>query len=170
MERRNNGMSPLYVYDAASEADTAAFAAELARRAMPGAVVALDGELGAGKTRFTQAFASALGVTEVVSSPTFTIIKEYESGRLPFYHMDVYRLSLMEADELGLEDYFFGDGATLVEWASLIEPILPPDRLHVSLEWTGETSRRLWCMPIGEPYAAWCKDMGLRRSEEGIAP
>ncbi|TJY42942.1 tRNA (adenosine(37)-N6)-threonylcarbamoyltransferase complex ATPase subunit type 1 TsaE [Cohnella pontilimi] len=155
-----------YVREVNSEADTAAFAAELAGRAGTGTVLALDGDLGAGKTRFAQAFAAALGVPGVVNSPTFTIIKEYEGGRLPFYHMDVYRLSLPEADELGLDEYFHGEGVTLVEWASLIEPLLPAERLHLLLEYTGPTSRRLRCRPVGEQYAAWCREMGLAPEED----
>ncbi|MFC5701823.1 tRNA (adenosine(37)-N6)-threonylcarbamoyltransferase complex ATPase subunit type 1 TsaE [Cohnella faecalis] len=154
-----------YVTEAYTESDTAAFAAELARRSVPGSLLALDGDLGAGKTRFSKAFADALGVPGIVNSPTFTIIKEYEGGRLPFYHMDVYRLSLEEADELGMDDYFFGDGVTLVEWASLIEPILPAERLRVYLETTGPTSRRLWCKPEGELYRAWIRELGLQRAE-----
>ncbi|MBJ8193242.1 tRNA (adenosine(37)-N6)-threonylcarbamoyltransferase complex ATPase subunit type 1 TsaE, partial [Bacillus cereus] len=89
--------------------------ARLADWIQPGTVIALDGDLGAGKTRFSQALARAIGVPDVVNSPTFTIIKEYEGTTLPFYHMDVYRLSIEEADELGLDDYFFGQGLTVVE-------------------------------------------------------
>ncbi len=148
-----------YVFLASSEADTAAFANALATLADPGAVLALDGDLGAGKTRFSQAFAAALGVPGIVNSPTFTIIKEYEGGRLPFYHMDVYRLSLEEADELGLDEYFHGSGVTLVEWASIIEPILPDERLHVYLEVAGPTSRTIRCAPVGERYENWCRSL-----------
>ncbi len=166
MEKHADGWTKWYVRDAESEDETAAFAAELAAKAEPGTLIALDGELGAGKTRFAQAFASSLGVPGIVNSPTFTIIKEYEGGRLPFYHMDVYRLSLEEADELGLDEYFLGEGVTLVEWASLIEPILPPERLHIVLTHTGPDSRRLRCRPIGALYEAWCRQLGLRSEEE----
>ncbi|MBW5448316.1 tRNA (adenosine(37)-N6)-threonylcarbamoyltransferase complex ATPase subunit type 1 TsaE [Cohnella sp. CFH 77786] len=166
MEQSNNGRNLSYVLEAQSEADTAAFAAQLAARADAGTLLALDGDLGAGKTRFAQAFAAALGVPGIVNSPTFTIIKEYEGGRLPFYHMDVYRLSLAEADELGLDEYFLGEGVSLVEWASLIEPILPPERLHLYIEHTGPTSRRLLCRPVGDKYERWCRDMGLAAEEE----
>ncbi|WP_276353902.1 tRNA (adenosine(37)-N6)-threonylcarbamoyltransferase complex ATPase subunit type 1 TsaE [Cohnella caldifontis] len=166
MAERNDGRTPWYVREAESEEDTAAFAAALAEKAEPGSVLALDGDLGAGKTRFAQAFAAALGVPGTVNSPTFTIIKEYEGGRLPFYHMDVYRLSLEEADELGLDEYFMGEGVTLVEWASLIEPILPPERLHIVLEHTGPTSRRLRCRPVGGRYGEWCLQLGLTPEED----
>jgi tRNA threonylcarbamoyladenosine biosynthesis protein TsaE len=170
MEKRNGGgRSGWYVREAECEADTAAFASALAERVEPGDVLALDGDLGAGKTRFAQAFAAALGVPGAVNSPTFTIIKEYEGGRLPFYHMDVYRLSLDEADELGLDEYFMGDGVTLVEWASLIEPILPPERLHVVMEVTGATSRRIRCRPVGGRYETWCMQLGLQPEEEAEA-
>src|SRR4051812_11988394 len=125
------------VWTAESEADTDRLAELLAGWSKPGTVLALDGELGAGKTRFSQAFARALGVKGIVNSPTFTIIKEYEGVHMPFYHMDVYRISAAEADELGLDDYFFGDGVTIVEWASLIEELLPPERLELRIEHTG---------------------------------
>ncbi|WP_218095908.1 tRNA (adenosine(37)-N6)-threonylcarbamoyltransferase complex ATPase subunit type 1 TsaE [Paenibacillus solanacearum] len=139
--------------------DTAQLAERLASLFIPGTVIALDGELGAGKTAFSQAVARAIGVTEVVNSPTFTIIKEYEGERFPFYHMDVYRLSQDEADELGLDDYFYGEGITLVEWASLIEDLLPPDHLAIEIGHTGEEGRRFALQPKGEVYEAWCREL-----------
>ena len=135
---------------------TAELAEQLARLAKPGAVLALDGDLGAGKTAFSQVFARAIGVKEIVNSPTFTIIKEYEGTQLPFYHMDVYRLSLEEADELGLDDYFYGGGVTIVEWASLIEELLPQERLEIYIEHEGGEQRSFRMKGIGEPYASWC--------------
>ncbi|MBB6671053.1 tRNA (adenosine(37)-N6)-threonylcarbamoyltransferase complex ATPase subunit type 1 TsaE [Cohnella nanjingensis] len=155
-------ISLTYVWEARSEADTVRFAERLAALSQPGTVLALDGDLGAGKTRFAQAFARGLEVPGLVNSPTFTIIKEYEGGRLPFYHMDVYRLSTAEADELGLEEYFEGAGVSLVEWASLIEPLLPPERLHIGIALTGPDSRRLTGRPIGARYEAWCRELGMR--------
>ncbi|MCC3376597.1 tRNA (adenosine(37)-N6)-threonylcarbamoyltransferase complex ATPase subunit type 1 TsaE [Cohnella sp. REN36] len=163
---KDSQTGPAYVWEAHSEADTVRFAEKLAELSRPGTVLALDGDLGAGKTRFAQAFARGLEVPGLVNSPTFTIIKEYEGGRLPFYHMDVYRLSIAEADELGLEEYFEGDGVSLVEWASLIEPLLPPERLHIGIALTGPASRRLTCRPIGEAYAAWCRTLGMQAIEE----
>jgi tRNA threonylcarbamoyladenosine biosynthesis protein TsaE len=145
------------VWMAHSEQDTADLAQQLAAWVRPGALLALDGDLGAGKTRFSQAFAEAIGVEGIVNSPTFTIIKEYEGEQLPFYHMDVYRLSLEEADELGLDDYFYGNGVTVVEWASLIKELLPPERLELFIEHLGGDSRRIQLTGIGEPYADWCK-------------
>ncbi|MED4602889.1 tRNA (adenosine(37)-N6)-threonylcarbamoyltransferase complex ATPase subunit type 1 TsaE [Paenibacillus validus] len=153
-----------YVFIAHGLEDTVKLAARLASLFVPGTVIALDGELGAGKTAFSQAVAKAIGVEEVVNSPTFTIIKEYEGTKLPFYHMDVYRLSLEEADELGLDDYFYGEGITLIEWASLIEELLPPERLSIQLEHGENQSRRFRIVPKGEPYRQWCiqlKENGL---------
>jgi len=154
------------VWTAADEAGTVRLASILAEWAEPGTVLALDGELGAGKTRFSQAFARALGVGGVVNSPTFTIIKEYV-GRMPFYHMDVYRLSPAEADELGLDDYFYGEGATVVEWASLIRELLPPERLELRIGHLGGSGRRIELAGIGPRYAAWCErlaGMGAERA------
>lgn len=145
------------VWLAHSEADTVRLAERLAAWAKPGTIIALDGDLGAGKTRFSQAFAKAIGVEGVVNSPTFTIIKEYAGESYPFYHMDVYRLSPEEADELGLDDYFYGGGATIVEWASLIKELLPADRLELYLEHAGGESRRIALTGYGEPYAGWCE-------------
>lgn len=142
---------------AQTEQDTAALARQLAEWVKPGALLALDGDLGAGKTRFSQAFAEAIGVKGIVNSPTFTIIKEYEGEQLPFYHMDVYRVSLEEADELGLDDYFYGNGVTVVEWASLIKELLPSERLELYIEHLGDESRRFQLTGFGEIYASWCK-------------
>ncbi|WEK54956.1 MAG: tRNA (adenosine(37)-N6)-threonylcarbamoyltransferase complex ATPase subunit type 1 TsaE [Candidatus Cohnella colombiensis] len=149
------------------EAGTVAIASILAKLAYPGAVIALDGDLGAGKTRFAQAFAAALGVEGIVNSPTFTIIKEYESGRLPLYHMDVYRITLEEADELGLDEYFHGNGVSLVEWASIIVPILPEERLHIQLETNGTSARTIVCIPQGERYVNWCHKLVQEGFGEG---
>ena len=103
--------------------------------AKPGQIYTLTGDLGVGKTVFTQGVAAGLGITEPVNSPTFTIIQEYEDGRLPFYHFDVYRIGdLEELEEIGYDDYFFGQGICLIEWAELIEEILPEKRIEVTIE------------------------------------
>ena len=103
--------------------------------AKPGQIYTLTGDLGVGKTVFTQGVAAGLGITEPVNSPTFTIIQEYEDGRLPFYHFDVYRIGdLEEVEEIGYDDYFFGQGICLIEWAELIEEILPEKRIEVTIE------------------------------------
>ena len=103
--------------------------------AKPGQIYTLTGDLGVGKTVFTQGVAAGLGITEPVNSPTFTIIQEYEDGRLPFYHFDVYRIGdLEEMEEIGYDDYFFGQGICLIEWAELIEEILKEKRIEVTIE------------------------------------
>ena len=103
--------------------------------AKPGQIFTLTGDLGVGKPVFTQGVAAGLGITEPVNSPTFTIIQEYEDGRLPFYHFDVYRIGdLEEMEEIGYDDYFFGQGICLIEWAELIEEILPEKRIEVTIE------------------------------------
>ncbi len=123
------------VIESKSPEDTFQLGMELARNAVPGQVFTLTGDLGVGKTVFTQGFAKGLGIEEPVSSPTFTIVQVYESGRLPFYHFDVYRIGdVEEMDEIGFDDYVMGDGVSLIEWANLIEEILPEHRTKVTIE------------------------------------
>ena len=106
--------------------DTYALGEKIGREAEPGEVYCLIGDLGVGKTVFTQGLAAGLGIREAVNSPTFTIVQIYEEGRLPFYHFDVYRIGdIQEMEEIGYEDCFYGDGVCLVEWADLIEELLP---------------------------------------------
>lgn len=108
---------------------------ELGRNASAGQVFALIGDLGVGKTVFTQGLAKGLGIEESVSSPTFTIVQVYEGGRLPFYHFDVYRIGdVEEMDEVGFDDYVMGDGVSLIEWADLIREILPEKRTEIRIE------------------------------------
>ena len=108
---------------------------QLGMEAKPGEVYCLDGDLGVGKTVFTQGFASGLGITEPVNSPTFTIVQQYEEGRLPLYHFDVYRIGdVEEMDEIGYEDCFYGEGVCLIEWSTLIQEILPEDAIHITIE------------------------------------
>ena len=102
------------------------------------------------KTTFTKGFAKGLDIKRNVNSPTFTIIKEYQ-GRLPLYHMDVYRLE-NGAEDMGLDDYLFGDGVCVVEWASMIEDILPKERLDIKVYREGENDRRIELTPVGEFY------------------
>ena len=103
--------------------------------AEPGTVYTLVGDLGVGKTVLTQGLAEGLGITEAVNSPTFTILQVYEEGRLPLYHFDVYRIGdVEEMDEIGYEDYFYGDGVCLIEWANLIEEILPEKYTEIRIE------------------------------------
>ena len=115
--------------------DTYALGKRLGEAAKAGDVFCLNGDLGVGKTVFTQGFACGLGITEPVNSPTFTIVQQYEEGRLPLYHFDVYRIGdVEEMDEIGYEDCFYGNGLCLIEWANLIEEILPPSYTEIRIE------------------------------------
>lgn len=118
-----------------SPEETLEFGRKFGTQAKPGQVYTLVGDLGVGKTLFTQGFAKGLGITEPISSPTFTIVQEYEEGRLPFYHFDVYRIGdIEEMDEIGYEDYISGEGVSLIEWSNLIEEILPEERTEILIE------------------------------------
>jgi len=118
-----------------SPEETEALGKKLAAAAKPGQVFTLIGDLGVGKTVFTQGFAIGLQIPEAICSPTFTIVQVYDSGRLPFYHFDVYRIGdIEEMDEIGYEDYIYGDGVSLIEWANLIEDILPEHYTQVTIE------------------------------------
>lgn len=113
-------------FDSLQTEDTFRLGVETGEQAKPGEVYCLVGDLGVGKTVFTQGFAKGLGIEEPVSSPTFTILQTYDSGRIPFYHFDVYRIGdIEEMDEIGYEDCFFGEGVSFVEWANLIQELLP---------------------------------------------
>lgn len=118
-----------------SEEETFAWGKKLGEQAHPGQIYALLGDLGVGKTVFTKGVASGMGITEPVSSPTFTIVQIYEEGRMPFYHFDVYRIGdPEEMEEIGYEDYFSGDGVCLVEWANLIEELMPCETVWITIE------------------------------------
>ncbi len=118
-----------------SAEETFAFGEQIGKEAKPGTIITLIGDLGVGKTVFTQGVASGLGIKEPISSPTFTIVQIYEEGRMPFYHFDVYRIGdIEEMDEIGYEDYFFGDGLCIVEWADLIAELIPTDAERISIE------------------------------------
>ena len=128
-----------------NEEETRAFGHQLADRLEPGSVVALIGDLGTGKTTLSKYIAEGLGITEVVTSPTFTIVQEYHSGRLPLYHFDVYRIGdLSEMEELGYEEYFFGDGVSLVEWADIIQELLPEEARIIRIEYGREPEERIY--------------------------
>ncbi len=145
-----------YKYIAEDESETIALAENLESEHFPGMVICLNGELGSGKTVFTKAFASALGIPDDVTSPTFNIIKEYSNGELPLYHMDVYRLE-GNVNELGLDEYFDGDGVTIIEWADMIEDHLPKERLDINIRVTGEDSRVIVLKPHGKVYEDICE-------------
>ena len=115
--------------------ETFAVGKKIGENARPGQIYTLTGDLGVGTTVFTQGVAAGLGIDEPINSPTFTIIQEYESGRLPLYHFDVYRIGdIEEMEEIGYDDYFFGHGICLIEWANLIEEILPDDLIRITIE------------------------------------
>ena len=133
-DRKNGMMKTVRVIETNSAEETFALGKQFGQSAEPGAVYCLDGDLGTGKTVFTQGFAVGLGILEPVSSPTFTIVCEYKSGRIPFYHFDVYRIAdSSEMDEIGFDEYVYGDGVSLIEWASLIEDILPEHAVYISI-------------------------------------
>lgn len=122
-----------------SAEETEELGKSLATLLEPGNVLTLEGDLGAGKTTFTKGIAKGLGINRTVNSPTFTIVKEYE-GRIPLYHMDVYRLENSDED-IGFDEYFNGKGITVIEWASIIEDYLPEDRLDIKIQYNQEDSR-----------------------------
>ena len=145
-----------YKYVANDESETISLAENIESEHFPGMVICLNGELGSGKTVFTKAFANALGIEDDVTSPTFNIIKEYPNGELPLYHMDVYRLE-GNVDELGLDEYFCGNGVTIVEWADMIEDHLPKDRLDINIKIIGEDTRVIVLKPHGKVYEDICE-------------
>ena len=123
------------IYETNSAKETHELGKRIGSNAKKGQIYTLEGDLGVGKTVFTQGVADGLGIKEPISSPTFTIIQEYQEGRLPFYHFDVYRIGdVEEMEEIGYDDYFFGDGICLIEWANLIEEILPENVITVKIE------------------------------------
>lgn len=123
------------IYETNSPEETFALAKQLGEAVEPGTVFTLTGDLGVGKTVFAQGLAEGLGITEPINSPTFTIVQVYDEGRLPFYHFDVYRIGdVEEMEEIGYEDYFYGNGVCLVEWAELIGEILPQRRTQILVE------------------------------------
>ena len=118
-----------------SEKETFELGKKIGENAKAGQIYTLTGDLGVGKTVFTQGLAAGLGITEPVNSPTFTIVQEYHEGRLPLYHFDVYRIAdVSEMDEIGYEEYFFSDGVCLIEWGTLIEELLPDSTITITIE------------------------------------
>ena len=128
-------MSRTTVIETNSAEETAALGEKMGRQAKPGDVYTLVGDLGVGKTVFTQGVAQGLDITEAINSPTFTIVQVYEEGRMPFYHFDVYRIGdVEEMEEIGYQDYFYGEGLCMIEWAQLIEEIIPENAGHITIE------------------------------------
>ena len=140
-----------YKYTSRSIEDTMELAENIEAEKFPGMVICLNGELGSGKTVFVKGFAGSLGIKDNITSPTFNIVKEYENGELPLYHMDVYRLE--ETDEtIGFNDYFNGNGVTIIEWADIIEDKLPEERLDITFKMVNEDTRILVLTPHGQKY------------------
>lgn len=137
--------------------ETQALALRLAELVAPQYTITLEGDLGAGKTTFTQSFAKGLGIKRNVNSPTFTIMKQYE-GRIPLNHLDVYRLEDSDED-LGWDEIFYGEAVTVVEWAHLIEEDLPKERLAIEITRIDNTSRKLIFKPMGEKYVRLCEEL-----------
>lgn len=128
-------MEQTKIIESFSPEETLELGREMGRNAQPGDVYTLIGDLGVGKTVFTQGIAEGLEIEESICSPTFTIVQVYEEGRMPFYHFDVYRIGdVEEMDEIGYEDYFYGEGLCMIEWANLIEEILPSTRKEITIE------------------------------------
>lgn len=131
--------------------DTMELAENIESEKFPGMIICLDGELGSGKTVFVKGFAKSLGLEETITSPTFNIVKEYTSGEMPLYHMDVYRLE--DGDEsIGFNDYFNSDGVSIIEWSELISDILPEERLDIKFKVIDENTRIIKLSPHGSKY------------------
>ncbi len=149
----------MWNYISHSSEDTYLIGEFIGRLAGPGDLFCLNGDLGAGKTVFARGLAAGLGVKSRVTSPTFTLINEHQ-GRLPFYHMDVYRLdSSEEMYDLGYEEYFYGTGVTLVEWAGNVEDILPGERMDIKITRIGDNDRKMVFIPFGEKYLSLVEEL-----------
>lgn len=145
-----------YKYTVYDESETVELAENIESEHFPNMVICLNGDLGSGKTVFTKSFASALGVKESVTSPTFNIIKEYSGGELPMYHMDVYRLE-DDIQELGIDEYYEKGGVTLIEWADMIKDYLPEERLDIFIKVVDENTRVFVFKPYGKQYEDICE-------------
>lgn len=147
-----------YKYTSKSELDTLKLAQNIESEKFPNMVICLNGELGSGKTLFVKGFAQALGITDNITSPTFNLVKEYLLGEMPLYHMDVYRLE-GSVENVGLEEYFFKDGVTIIEWADMITEILPEERLEIEFKVIDENTRVFIFKPYGRSYEELCQSI-----------
>ena len=145
-------------YISKSIEDTLTLAENIESEKIENMVICLDGELGCGKTVFVKGFAKALGIEDNITSPTFNIIKEYQNGELPLYHMDVYRLDEVEED-IGIRDYFKKGGITIIEWSEMVKDILPDERLEIKFKLIDENTRVLVFNPIGKQYEELCESV-----------
>lgn len=158
----------MFTLTAKNEEETKWIAAQLAQLLEPKDVILLEGDLGAGKTTFTKGLAKGLGIETVIKSPTYTLIREYTKGRLPLYHMDVYRLEDGGGEDMGLEEYLYGNGVSVIEWATFIEEELPDAYLTIRLVPTGEffENREVTFIPTGERYDALVETLkGILKKE-----
>ena len=147
-----------YKFTSKDESDTLELAQNIESEKFPNMVICLNGELGSGKTVFVKGFASSLGITDNITSPTFNIVKEYLNGELPLYHIDAYRLE-DKKDDIGITDYFNKDGVTIIEWAELIEEELPEERLDIVFKLVDENTRVLILKPYGKIYEDICESV-----------
>lgn len=139
-----------------NESETIAVAQNIEAEKFPNMIICLEGDLGSGKTVFTKGLATSLGIEEVITSPTFNIIKEYTAGELPLYHMDVYRLD-GDVSTLGLEEYYTKGGIVVIEWADTIRDFLPTERLEIKIKVVDEDTRILVITPYGKQYEDLCE-------------
>jgi len=148
----------VYKITSRSEKDTVELAQNIESEKFPNMVICLIGDLGSGKTVFTKGFASSLGIEEAITSPTFNIIKEYTTGEMDLYHMDVYRLD-GKIEELGIEEYYQKDGVVIIEWADMIKDYLPEDRLEIKIRTSEESEdvRIITITPYGREYEELCE-------------
>ena len=145
-----------YKITSRSEEDTMEFAENLESEKFPGMVICLDGELGSGKTVFVKGFAKALGIKETITSPTFSLVKEYLNGEMPLYHMDLYRIE-NATDDFGLSDYLNQDGVCIIEWPEMLEDQIPEERLDIKIKVLDEDTRVLVLEPHGSQYEDLCQ-------------
>lgn len=148
----------MYKLTSRNEKETIELAQNFESEKFPNMIICLEGDLGSGKTVFTKGFAKAMGIDEEITSPTFNIIKEYEKGELPLYHMDVYRLD-GNVGELGLEEYFHKNGVVIIEWADMIKEYLPEERLEIKIKLSddSEDARIFIINPVGKEYEDLCE-------------
>lgn len=144
-----------YKYTSRNETDTLEIAQNIESEKFPNMVICLIGELGSGKTMFVKGFAQALGLEENITSPTFTLVKEYLNGEMPLYHMDVYRME-GSTENIGIEDYFTKNGVTIIEWSDMITDLLPDERLEIKFKVIDENTRILYFKPFGKQYEDLC--------------
>lgn len=147
-----------YKYTSRNEDDTIKLAQNLESEKFPNMVICLDGELGSGKTVFVKGFASALGINDNITSPTFNLVKEYVSGEMPLFHMDMYRIE-DDQNNIGIEDYFMKNGVTIIEWAELIADLLPDERLDIKVKVIDENTRVFILEPHGSIYEEICSSV-----------